>query len=88
MPRQHPYRCVCHPLPSPQDSVLPLLSAGRSICVPDELQEQYKTVCIIIYIYNTQMTTTCYLGLLQEIKHVWIAIDTRLYLWNYSHGYV
>eukprot|EP00298_Acanthocystis_sp_HF-20_P006614 c16416_g2_i2.p1 GENE.c16416_g2_i2~~c16416_g2_i2.p1 ORF type:complete len:257 (-),score=99.11 c16416_g2_i2:33-803(-) len=26
----------------------------------------------------------CFMGLLPEIKHAWIAIDTKLYLWNFQ----
>ncbi|KAF9582364.1 hypothetical protein BGW38_000296 [Lunasporangiospora selenospora] len=52
-----------------------ILRRKRAISLPDSLFEQYNL-----------LQCRCFMGLFPEINRVWITIDHRLFLWNYSDG--
>ncbi|KAF9360346.1 hypothetical protein BGX34_007836 [Mortierella sp. NVP85] len=52
-----------------------ILRRKRAISLPDKLFEQYNL-----------LECRCFMGLFPEIGRVWITIDHRLFLWNYTDG--
>ncbi|KAG0342823.1 hypothetical protein BG004_005583 [Podila humilis] len=58
--------------PDPRQQIL---RRKRAISLPDNLFEQYNLI-----------QCRCFMGLFPEINRVWITIDHRLFLWNYSDG--
>ncbi|KAG0227258.1 hypothetical protein BGW41_003866 [Actinomortierella wolfii] len=52
-----------------------VLRSTRIIGLPDNLFEQYDL-----------MQCRCFMGVFPEINRVWITIDHRLFLWNYSES--